>query len=89
MDYCIVTGGIIENMIVCEDDETAAAFGALPGYDGARIGDDYAPPPPPETWTETQALGQQVTGEQLERIAMGQAYTDLELAILQGGTSHV
>lgn len=44
-----------------------------------------APPPGP---TEAQALGQMVTDEQLERIAQGQEYTDLELAIL-GGTSHV
>lgn len=52
MDYCIVTDGVIENMIVCESDETAAEFGAVPSYEGARIGDVYAPPPPPPTLAE-------------------------------------
>lgn len=46
------------------------------------------PSPDPVRPTETQLLGQQITDEQLERIAMGQQYTELELAIL-GGTSHV
>ena len=40
------------------------------------------PPSPPEP-TETELLGQQITDEQLERIEMGQAYTDLELALLE------
>lgn len=48
MNYCILNdANEIENIIVCEDDETAAQFGAVPAYDGARIGDVYAPPPPP------------------------------------------
>lgn len=38
---------IIENIIVCEDDDIAAEFGAVPSYDGAEIGEAYAPPPPP------------------------------------------
>ena len=46
------------------------------------------PEPEPEPPTEAQLLGQQITEEQLERIEMGQAYTELELAIL-GGTQHV
>lgn len=46
------------------------------------------PAPAPDTPTEAQRLGQQITDEQLARIAMGQQYTELELAIL-GGTSHV
>lgn len=46
------------------------------------------PAPPPPGPTEAQALGQMITDEQLERIAQGQEYTDLELAVL-GGTSHV
>lgn len=68
MDYCIVTNGTIENLIVCEDDATAAQFGALPSYDGAAIGKPYDPPPPPEPepqYTETQQLGQQLTDLEL------------------------
>ena len=50
MDYCILNDEtIIENMIVCEDDATAELFGAVPAYEGARIGDIYQPPVPPPT----------------------------------------
>lgn len=49
MNYCIVNAeNIIENIIVCEDDAVAAEFGAVPSYDGARIGASYDPPPEPE-----------------------------------------
>ena len=48
MDYLIVADNIITNIIVCDDDATAASFGAVPSYDGARIGDAYDPPPEPE-----------------------------------------
>lgn len=48
MDYLIVTDNIITNIIVCASDEIAAQFGAVPSYDGARIGDAYTPPPEPE-----------------------------------------
>lgn len=44
MDYLIVSDDIITNIIVCADDATAASFGAVPSYDGARIGDPYNPP---------------------------------------------
>lgn len=48
MNYCIVNAdGIIENIIVCEDDAIASALGAMPYYDGATIGTVYAPPPQP------------------------------------------
>ena len=47
MNYCILSGNIITNIIVCDSDEIAAQFGAVPSYDGARIGDPYNPPPPP------------------------------------------
>ena len=47
MDYLIITDNIITNIIVCASDEAAAQFGAMPSYDGARIGDPYAPPPAP------------------------------------------
>ena len=46
MDYCIVNAdGIIENMIVA-DESFAAEIGALLSYDGAAIGEAYAPPEP-------------------------------------------
>lgn len=48
MDYLIITDDIITNIIVCASDEVAAQFGAVPSYDGARIGDTYDPPPEPE-----------------------------------------
>lgn len=48
MDYLIVTDNTITNIIVCDDDQTAASFGAVPWYEGAKIGDAYSPPPEPE-----------------------------------------
>ena len=58
MDYCILSHkDTISNIIVCDDDETAAQFGAVPSYDGARIGDSYQPPPEPEPEpTDTDVL---------------------------------
>ena len=44
MNYCIVENGIIINIIVCENDEIASKFGAVPSYEGANIGDKYNPP---------------------------------------------
>ena len=47
MSYCIVNAdGIIDNIIVCEDNTTAAEFGAVPSYNGAAIGQAYDPPDP-------------------------------------------
>ena len=46
MNYLIVENGIIINIIVCENDEIAAKFGAILSYDGAMIGDKYSPPGP-------------------------------------------
>lgn len=46
MDYLIITDNIITNIIVCASDEAAAQFGAMPSYDGAKIGDTYTPPEP-------------------------------------------
>lgn len=48
MSYLIVKDGIVTNIIVCDDDQTANKFGAIPSYDGATIGSAYAPPPEPE-----------------------------------------
>ena len=47
MQYCVVTSGIIENIVIAEAD-VAEKMGFLPGYDGAKIGDTYNPPPEPE-----------------------------------------
>lgn len=52
MTYLIVEDGIITNIIVCEDDDNAADFGAVPAYDGASIGAAYDPPAPPPTVDE-------------------------------------
>lgn len=50
MNFCVVNpDGIIENVIVCEDEATAKEFGAVPGYEDARIGDIYIEPPPQPT----------------------------------------
>ena len=48
MDYLLIDDNIITNIIVCADAATAASFGAVPSYDGARIGEPYDPPPEPE-----------------------------------------
>lgn len=47
MEYCVVQSGLIVNMIVCENAQLAAQFGAAPRYDGARIGAPYSPPADP------------------------------------------
>lgn len=44
--YCIIENGVIINIIICETDEIAAEFDALPSYDGAKIGEKYNPPIP-------------------------------------------
>ena len=57
MDYLILSGDTIINIIVCDSDEIAAQFGAVPSYEGARIGDTYDPPPEPEPQaTDTEVL---------------------------------
>ena len=44
-NYCILNSqNIIENIIVCENDEIASQFNAVPSYETARIGDAYNPP---------------------------------------------
>lgn len=51
MEFCIVNAdGIIENIIVA-DESFAAEIGAVPSYDGAAIGEVYAPPEPEEPET--------------------------------------
>ena len=55
MEYCVVQSGLIVNMIVCENAQLAAQFGAVPSYEGARIGDAYSPPPEPDALEEAKA----------------------------------
>lgn len=55
MRYLMIEDGVIANIIVCGDDETAARFGAIPSYEGAQIGETYAPPPPEPTESEDTA----------------------------------
>lgn len=67
MDYLLVTDNIITNVIVCANDQVAADFGAVPWYEGARIGDAYNPPPAPEPEpTEIEVLQAQVAALQAE-----------------------
>lgn len=64
MDYLLVTDGVITNIIVCDDDQTAASFGAVPWYEGAKIGDAYSPPPEPEPEpTLEERVGAMETGK--------------------------
>ena len=71
MDYLLITDNIITNIIVCASDEIAAQFGAVPSYDGARIGDSYAPPPAPDPEpTEVEQLRAQVADLQNQILTM-------------------
>ena len=72
MNYCILgENNVIENIIVCASDETAAQFSAVPSYDGARIGDPYDPPPPPDPEpTEVEQLRPQVADLQNQILTM-------------------
>lgn len=45
MNYLIVKDGTISNIIVCENDDIAHMFNAVKSYEGANIGDVYAPKP--------------------------------------------
>ena len=57
MNYLLIENGVVVNIIICEDDETAALFGAVPSYEGAAIGGAYDPPPPePEPPTTDERL---------------------------------
>ena len=72
MEYCILSPeNVIENIIICSDDDTAALFGAVPSYDGARIGDPYDPPPAPDPEpTEVEQLRAQVADLQNQILTM-------------------
>ena len=71
MDYCILDGGVIANIIVCADDAAAASFGAVLSYDRARIGDPYDPPPAPNPEpTEVEQLRARVADLQNQILTM-------------------
>lgn len=46
MNYLIIENNVITNIIDCANEEIAAKFGAIPSYDGAKIGDKYSLPSP-------------------------------------------
>ena len=43
MKYCIVENGIVKNIILCDNEESANKLGAMAYYDGAKIGSKYDP----------------------------------------------
>ena len=86
MTYAIIENEKCINAIKSETD-FAESIGAVPIPDGFWIGDYYDGEwhhEKPQKTTELQSIGQQITDEQLDRIEMGQAITDLELTILGG-----
>ena len=71
MNYCILNDKkTIENMIVCEDDATAELFGAVPAYEGARIGDPYAPPSPAPPEPTAEDITLDMLADHEERLCM-------------------
>lgn len=44
MNYLQVDNGVIQNILVADNADIAERLGAVPSYDGARIGDPYNPP---------------------------------------------
>lgn len=86
MDYAIVKDGVVENIIVADED-FAASIGALPTYPGCDIGKRYYPHGYEPT--EEELLQQQITDLDLATLENAQMATDLELMILGGATNHV
>lgn len=61
MNYCIINNeNRIENIIV-SDESFANSIGALPMYDGAKIGDVYSPPIPEPEPSQLDIIEAQVT----------------------------
>lgn len=84
MEFLIIENNIITNVIIA-DESFAAEIGALPYYDGAKIGDTYSPPePPPDDITALQLAA----AELAETQAAVQTQNELamaELASMIGG----
>lgn len=71
MNYCILSNeNTISNIIVCENDEIAYQFGAVPSYDGIRIGDPYDPPPEPEPEPTAEDVTLDMLADHEERLCM-------------------
>lgn len=70
MDYLLIDDNIITNIIVCADAATAASFGAVPSYDGAKIGDPYDPPPEPEPEPTAEDVTLDMLADHEERLCM-------------------
>lgn len=84
--FCKVTPDhVIENILEIDDGYNLPFMTLLEYYDGASIGDVYAPPEPEHEPTETELLAQQLTNMQLASIAQGQRQTALELAAIEQG----
>lgn len=66
MDYLIVSDGIIVNIIVCDSDEIASAFNAVPFYNGAAIGNPYEPPPTTEERVDQLEAENKLLTEQIK-----------------------
>lgn len=64
MTYCIVSNGVIVNIIVAEAN-FAAEIGALPAYECAAVGESYNPPPPPPT-TEERVAALEAASDRLD-----------------------
>lgn len=71
MNYLKVDNGVIKNIIVADNADIAERLGAVPSYDGARIGDPYNPPPTPDPEpTEIEQLRAQVADLQNQILTM-------------------
>ena len=60
MKYCIVENGIVTNIILCDDEESANKLGEVTYYDGAKIGSKYDP----YNYYALQELRQKVADQQ-------------------------
>ena len=81
MDFAIVEGGTVVNIVVIELPDLGAFPDALPVYEGCTIGQPYDPP---RIYTEIELTQQSVTDLELSDIEQGQNATDLELMIIGG-----
>lgn len=71
MNYLKVDNGVIKNIIVADNADIAERLGAVPSYEGARIGDPYTPPPAPDPEpTEVEQLRAQVADLQNQILTM-------------------
>lgn len=71
MNYLKVDNGVIKNILVADNADIAERLGAVPSYDGARIGDPYNPPPAPDPEpTEIEQLRAQVADLQNQILTM-------------------